>query len=112
MSTAPITLHSLSPAALNGLIQLTSVRVLDVRGMGARKQSAADIPSATWHDPAMWLDWKDGIPKDKPLVVYCAKGHEISQGLCAALQAMGAQVSFLDGGFAAWQAAGLATQPQ
>jgi len=43
-----------------------------------------------------------------PVVVYCAYGHEISQGLVAALRAMGADARQLEGGIAAWREAGLA----
>ncbi|MFN0184854.1 MAG: rhodanese-like domain-containing protein [Aquabacterium sp.] len=86
-------------------------RLLDVRRRQARAADGTTLSGARWLDPSLWLDWKDGIEKDQPVVVYCAFGHEISQGLTAALRAMGADARHLDGGIAAWKAAGEATQP-
>ena len=45
------------------------------------------------------------------MVLYCAHGREISQGLTTALRVMGLNARYLDGGIAAWQAAGLLTEP-
>lgn len=85
--------------------------LLDVRRTGARERDGTDIADATWHDPALWLDWKDKIRREHPVVVYCAHGHEISQGLSAALCAMGIDARTLVGGIAAWQQAGLPVRP-
>jgi thiosulfate sulfurtransferase len=38
-------------------------------------------PGTTWRNPAHWLDWKDEFLQTPRVVVYCAHGHEISQGL-------------------------------
>ena len=46
------------------------------------------------------------VPIDGFTVLYCAHGHEISQGLVAALRAMGVDARYLDGGIDAWKAAG------
>lgn len=43
----------------------------------------------------------------EPVVFFCAHGQEISQGLCAALCAMGKDARHLQGGFAQWQEAKL-----
>jgi rhodanese-related sulfurtransferase len=80
-------------------------RLLDVRRSGARDDDASHIAGDTWFDPAAWLDWKDGVRTDGPVVLYCAHGHEISQGLTAALRAMGIDARHLEGGIAAWKAA-------
>lgn len=85
--------------------------LLDVRRDSARLQDGTQIAHAQWHNPAQWLDWKDKVPKDLPVVVYCAHGHEIGQGLTTVLRVMGLNARYLDGGIAAWQAAGLATEP-
>jgi len=88
---------------------------VDVRRVQARAASGLALPGALWHDPAQWLEWKDGLAAlQAPLVLYCVHGHEISHGLAAALRAMGCQARYLQGGMAAWQAAGLPvvdTQP-
>jgi thiosulfate sulfurtransferase len=56
--------------------------LLDVRRLRARAEDGSHIAGDRWLDPAAWLDWKDTIGHDRPVVVYCAHGHEISQG-CA-----------------------------
>lgn len=85
-------------------------QLLDVRRAKARAADGSDIPGGRWLDPALWLDWKDEVGNAKPVVVYCAHGHEISQGLTAALRAMGIDARHLDGGMTAWKAAGQAVQ--
>ena len=77
--------------------------LLDVRREQAVTASGVQIEGAVWKNPALWLDWKDGIPNQTPVVVYCAHGHEISQGLTATLLAMGIEAVHLDGGISAWQ---------
>lgn len=88
-------------------------RLLDVRRAQARASDGNDIEGAAWLDPASWLDWKDGVqamaPQGAPVVVYCAHGHEISQGLSAALRAMNLDARHLVGGISAWKAAGQPT---
>ena len=84
--------------------------LLDVRRAQARAVDGTDIPGARWLDPTLWLDWKDAIGNARPVVVYCAHGHEISQGLTAALRAMALDARHLDGGMTAWKAAGHAVQ--
>ena len=87
------------------------LRLLDVRRAKAKMESGVQIAGAQWKDPALWLDWKDDITHDLPIVVYCAHGHEISQGLTATLNAMGADASHLEGGISGWIAQGKPTVP-
>ena len=87
------------------------LQLLDVRRAQALAASGVQIPGASWKNPALWLDWKDAVPLDTPLVVYCAHGHEISQGLCATLRAMGGDVCHLEGGISAWLEQGQAVVP-
>lgn len=84
--------------------------LLDVRRTGARLADAADIPGAHWRDPEQLFNWKDQVPRDRPVIVYCAKGHEISQGIAATLAAMGLDARYLIDGFAGWRSAGLPTR--
>lgn len=42
-----------------------------------------------------------------PVVVACAEGHARSQGLAAILRSRGISAEYLEGGYAAWKAAGL-----
>jgi len=85
--------------------------LLDVRRAEKRAAEGDEIAGGQWHDPARWLDWKDEIPSARPAVVYCAFGHEISQGLTAALRALGVDARHLEGGISAWRDQGLPLQP-
>ncbi len=81
--------------------------LLDVRRAPKRHAEGDEIAGSRWLDPASWLDWKDEFEAaPQPLVLYCAHGHEISQGLTAALRAMGADARHLAGGIEAWRKAG------
>ncbi len=85
--------------------------LLDVRRAGVRSEQGAQIASAHWHDPAAWLDWKNSIGSQRPVVVYCAKGHEIGQGLTATLCALGVDARYLVDGMQGWLQEGLPTVP-
>lgn len=87
---------------------VSPVVLLDVRREQARASSGLEIPGAIWRNPAFWLDWKDEFLTTPRVLLYCAHGHEISQGLAATLRAMGVDALSLSGGFSAWHAAGLA----
>ena len=81
--------------------------LLDVRRAQKRRAEGDEIAGGRWLDPALWLDWKDEFAASaQPVVVYCAHGHEISQGLTSALRAMGADARHLSGGIEAWRDAG------
>jgi thiosulfate sulfurtransferase len=84
-----------------------SFTLLDVRRAQKRLAEGDEIAGSRWLDPASWLDWKDEFEAaPHPLVLYCAQGHEISQGLTAALRAMGTDARHLAGGIEAWRGAG------
>jgi thiosulfate sulfurtransferase len=85
--------------------------LLDVRRGEKRGADGDEIAGGQWRDPARWLDWKDEVSTARPAVVYCAFGHEISQGLTAALRALGVDARHLEGGIAAWRQAALPVQP-
>ena len=104
-------MKSISPQELSTWqAQGKALRLLDVRRAQALQTSGVQIAQADWKDPALWMDWKDAVPNDLPVVLYCAYGHEISQGLTAALSAMGLDARFLEGGMSGWQAQGLPVQ--
>ena len=102
-----ITVRELSELQTQG----QAFTLLDVRRDSARLQNGTQIANALWHNPAHWLDWKDQVPKELPVVVYCAHGHEIGQGMTTVLRVMGLDARYLDGGISAWQAADLGTEP-
>ena len=85
--------------------------LLDVRRKAVRAADAADLPNARWLDPEQLFAWKDDVARDRPAIVYCAKGHEISQGIAATLCALGLDARFLVDGFAGWRAAQMPVNP-
>ena len=84
--------------------------LLDVRRDIKRAAEADELSGTLWRNPAHWLDWKDHIPNNAPVVVYCAFGHELSQAMAACLRALGHDARHLEGGIEAWRNSGLATQ--
>jgi rhodanese-related sulfurtransferase len=83
-----------------------SFTLLDVRRAQARQADAAEIAGSEWRSPDGLFTWKDEIPRDRPVVVVCAHGHELSQGTAATLAAMGLDARFLVDGFAGWRDSG------
>ncbi|MFO1067602.1 MAG: chromate resistance protein [Geminicoccaceae bacterium] len=82
--------------------------VIDVRRAAAAEASARCLPAARWLDPGRMAE---DLPAaaGRPVLVYCAHGHQLSQAAAALLVARGVEASVLEGGFAAWTAAGLPT---
>jgi rhodanese-related sulfurtransferase len=76
--------------------------LLDVRRAAVRQADGAQIVQAQWCDPEQLFTWKDRVPRDRPVVFYCAHGHEISQGCAATLRAMGLDARYLIDGFSGW----------
>lgn len=107
---ASITIHELMALRAAG----APVELIDVRRDKARRAQGGDIPGGRWRDPERVLAWKDDLAPGPRRIVYCAHGHEISQGIVATLRAMGHDASHLDGGFSAWQQGGgdVAALPQ
>lgn len=88
-----------------------SFTLLDVRRERVRTADGADIPGARWLRPEDLFTWKDEVPRDRPAVIVCAHGHELSQGAAATLRAMGLDARFLVDGFAAWRESGRPVVP-
>ena len=110
--TTTTTITAMSVSALAERLNAgPAICLLDVRKAAALQGAGHRLPGAEWRDPALWLDWKDSVPADRPVVVYCAHGREISQALTTALRVMGREVVFLEGGYAAWVQAGQTVTP-
>ena len=85
--------------------------LLDVRRAKVRAADGADIAGAEWRSPDGLFSWKDEIPRDRPVVVVCAHGHELSQGAAATLRAMGLDARYLVDGFCGWRDSSRPTVP-
>lgn len=80
--------------------------IIDVRREKAFRASPARIAGSIWRDHMRVADWLPGLPKHRPLAVYCSHGHNVSEIAGSELAALGADVSIIDGGLDAWIAAG------
>ena len=102
-------MRKITVSTLSGsLTQANQPVLIDVRKHGARKASGMTIENSIWRDPSLWLDWKDEVAAlSEPIVFFCVHGHEVSQGMTAALCAMGKAAQYLEGGFSEWQNVGL-----
>ncbi|WP_431284601.1 chromate resistance protein ChrB domain-containing protein [Humitalea sp. 24SJ18S-53] len=88
----------------------TCPAVIDVR---TPEDFAADprlIPGSIRHAHADVADWAPAW-QGRNAIVVCQKGLKLSQGVAAWLRHAGAEAENLDGGFAAWAAAGQSLVP-
>ncbi len=67
------------------------------------------IVSAFHRPPDEVKRWSN-LTLGRPVVVYCRQGHDVSQGVAAALRAAGIEAVYLEGGFAGWIKNGLPTR--
>lgn len=98
---------SITPSDI--LLDLARVIFIDVRKEAARLGSGLTIPFSQRRLPSdveVW--WTDFLGQS--VVVFCVHGHEVSQGVCIALESHGVEARFLKGGFEAWRQAGLVVQ--
>jgi len=75
--------------------------IVDVRRDEAFKTAEHLLAGAIWRSPQRVQHWRGDLPRNRPLVVYCAHGQEVSQGVAEALDAAGTSASYLTGGFGA-----------
>jgi rhodanese-related sulfurtransferase len=85
--------------------------IVDVRRADAFATSPTRIAGAIWRDHMRTDDWMPELP-DRPLVVYCTHGHNVSEIATARLTAAGADARMLEGGIEAWIAAQGAVVPR
>jgi len=55
--------------------------------------------------------WSATVEPWRPVVVYCVRGHEVSQDACAALRTRGLDARYVAGGLESWRVEGNALQP-
>ena len=77
--------------------------LVDVRRREAFDADRFLIISAARRLPDDVSAWRNALPAGKPIVAYCAHGHEVSQGVASTLRASGITASYLEGGIAGWQ---------
>ena len=60
-----------------------------------------------WRQPETYLEWVPGLATDRPIVLACRYGHNLSQMIAAELRGRGVPAQVLEGGRQAWSEAGL-----
>jgi rhodanese-related sulfurtransferase len=78
--------------------------VLDVRRRPAYRDATDALAGALRRDPDTVGNWMKTLPRASSVVVYCARGHEVSQGVAKALGEHGIGARYLEGGIEAWKA--------
>lgn len=94
--------ETITAQELKNLLDNTNLTLLDVRRKADQEASPQGIPGASWKDPEQVAVWSAGLPKDKPVVIYCVRGGSVSASVQAALKAQDFDVKFVEGGLAAW----------
>ena len=74
--------------------------VLDVRRAHVFAAAPSLIAGAGWRDPRCVGGWSGELDRNRPIVVYCAYGHAVSQSVADALAGAGLSARYLEGGIA------------
>jgi rhodanese-related sulfurtransferase len=88
------------------LDQRKEVTILDVRRRTDHDADPTRISAAEWRDPDKVDEWGKDLPKDKNVVIYCARGGSVSNAVLDKLMEKSITARYLEGGIAAWKAAG------
>jgi rhodanese-related sulfurtransferase len=83
-----------------------SIALLDVRRRSPFEAEPRVIPGAVWKNPAQVESWAAELNPDRPIIVYCVHGHEVSNGVVDRLRERGFDAALLEGGIEAWKASG------
>jgi rhodanese-related sulfurtransferase len=103
--------HPISPEDLYKAVGTAAApRVVDVRWPDDFDAADSQIVGSIRRLPNEVERWRHEIPDDRPVVVYCVRGQQISQRVVAALAAAGLDVSYLQGGITAWRGRRLPTR--
>jgi rhodanese-related sulfurtransferase len=97
-----------SRSLFNELGSSAAPYVLDVRRAAAFDADALMVAGALRPEGDL-AAFAARLPEDRPIVVYCVHGHEVSQQAAADLAGAGRRSSYLEGGIEAWRASGLPT---
>ena len=82
------------------------VTIIDVRRKADLDAAPEAVPGAPWRDPDKVDEWSRDLPEDKNVVIYCARGGSVSNKVLDQLLEKKIQARYLEGGIAAWKAAG------
>lgn len=82
-------------------------RIIDVRKRDAFDGDDKMIPGAIWRNHLSVTDWSAEFTDHRDVVIYCVRGHQVSQSAAASLRAAGFDARILQGGIEAWREAGM-----
>jgi len=98
--------RTVTPNELKPLVEKKAVTVLDVRRQNDYDADRVKLPGAEWRNPDQLADWSAKLPKEKEIVIYCARGGSVSNAVLDTLLGKGLEARFIEGGIEAWKAAG------
>jgi rhodanese-related sulfurtransferase len=78
--------------------------LVDVRRRAAFRENAEMAQGALRRDPDGVAEWAKTFPRAGHVIVYCVRGHEVSQNVAKALQQQGIDARYLEGGLEGWKA--------
>jgi rhodanese-related sulfurtransferase len=85
-----------------GLGTAAAPLLIDVRRSPTFEADEWMIPGAVRRPPEEVERWGREIAQGSPVVVYCARGREVSQTSAVILREIGAAARYLEGGIASW----------
>jgi rhodanese-related sulfurtransferase len=94
------------------LSEQNDILLLDVRRRADLDAAAMTITGAEWKDPDNVDSWSSSLPRDREIVIFCVRGGSVSNGVVEKLYALNIPARFIEGGFAAWSAAGGPVTPK
>jgi len=81
--------------------------ILDVRRREIYDAAPGLVPTAKWREPESYAEWVPALSGDKPVVLMCRYGHNLSQMVAADLRQRVIAAQVVEGGYQAWAEAGL-----
>lgn len=99
---------TVSPSDLWSLLGTAQApHLIDLRRREIHESSPGVLPTAVWREATEVERWMTEFDRRRPIVAACKAGHERSQMVTATLRAEGFSARILEGGYDAWEAAGL-----
>jgi len=94
---------SISPLDLYGAIGIAGAPiVIDVRRNAASAADNRMIAGAIRRDPDDIKNWREELPPERAVVVYCVHGREVSQQAASTLRSAGIDARYLEHGISGW----------
>ena len=104
--------RTIAPNDLKPLVEKNAVTVLDVRRQNDYDADKMKLTGAEWKNPEQIADWSAKLPKEREIVIYCARGGSVSNSVLDALLGKGFKARFIEGGIEAWKGAGGVVEPK